>query len=615
MATNQSRMTNFLRDRPSRGRNPSPIDPSGNTQLARIESPATAGRSISPSKRQRPMEDVDDARFQDRTHTQALDDDDITQDTANLIQESSLAKYIHDELQDFGNQFKEMLELLNSEHQKRFTKLDKDLAALSSKVTQQNEILDSLSDSVARAQTDLEQSSGLYDEAIAQSAENNKELKGLHRLVNGAFDKAETAATNALSISKSVDEVKENLKKLEAAATKMAKAQTQNPPPPPKENQPKKTPTQTPKKTPEQEKPRDWARLAEELKSSGASADWQLVHKKKKTTQQQAKPTQETLLRPKYPRSAQKIVLKLAQPLDPDTTTDPTKMAPFLSRANKALVAWQKKAIKDKTIKQDHPQLILVRAYAQQHDTLVFETSPDTRGVDFEPAFPSIRAEFKDDLNITNILSEARWTHFLLHGVPLDYSVVEVEADIKMFYPALKLAMTPRWLVADEAKRMERSAKSRMGSEMPKLHSTMVITIVGQYTIDTIGTKTLSICNRICRLATFYALGANVLCGKCCKYGHETAACKEDSFTCGVCGEDHQTSKHDCDKVNCKGGGRCIHGPYKCVNCNSATHTSIDPNCPERAKRTPSYRRQDLLPPRQPPPPPPGVPDGMDTSS
>ena len=150
----------------------------------------------------------------------------------------------------------------------------------------------------------------------------------------------------------------------------------------------------------------------------------------------------------------------------------------------------------------------------------------------------------------------------------------DVALSIQQSYPGmLKLAQTPRWLTT-EAKRQ--TSKKGMSS--------VVLTIAGQHTMQSLGYQYLYICSNRCCLAKFLPFGPASQCGNCCRFGHPTAMCRDEKPTCGVGGKEHLTRRHTCSATDCKQGGRCTHAPMRCVNCTHNLHTSIDAQCPTRTK-------------------------------
>lgn len=217
-----------------------------------------------------------------------------------------------------------------------------------------------------------------------------------------------------------------------------------------------------------------------------------------------------------------------------------------------------------------------VRCHVTQKQNLVFQTSGKTQGSDYLPYLDAIKTCLENEakLNVTAIDGEPRWSKFLLHGVPITASMEEVALSIQQSYPGvLKLAQTPRWLTT-ETKR-QTSAKGM---------STVVLAVAGHHTLQSLGYQYLYVCNSRCRLDRYLPFGPSSQCGNCCKFGHPTSMCQEKQPTCGVCGKEHATRFHPCPAPDCRGGGRCTHGPMHCVNCANNLHTSIHPQCPTREK-------------------------------
>jgi hypothetical protein len=207
------------------------------------------------------------------------------------------------------------------------------------------------------------------------------------------------------------------------------------------------------------------------------------------------------------------------------------------------------------------------RAYITEKNNLVFQTSIYTRGMDFQPYFEHLKNEFKE-LLITSIDGETRWTKFLLHGVPIWASMSDMALSMQENYPGMILGQTPHWLTTEKQR-----------EERHKPTSTAVIALIGQHTLETLGTRTLTVCNTTCRLAAYHPYGPASQCGNCYKLGHPTGVCKEEPC-CGVCGKkDHTTKLHTCPADGCRQRGGCLHPPVLCVNCNSSLHRSVDPAC------------------------------------
>jgi hypothetical protein len=156
----------------------------------------------------------------------------------------------------------------------------------------------------------------------------------------------------------------------------------------------------------------------------------------------------------------------------------------------------------------------------------------------------------------------------------------DLALSIEENYPGMTLGQTPRWLTTEKQR-----------EERHKPFSTAVIALIGQHTLKSLETRTLTVCNTTCRLAAYHPYGPASQCGNCYKLGHPTGVCKEEAV-CGVCGKkDHTTKCHTCPADGCRQGGACTHTPLHCVNCNNDLHRSVDPTCPAKAAARQRSRR------------------------
>lgn len=213
-------------------------------------------------------------------------------------------------------------------------------------------------------------------------------------------------------------------------------------------------------------------------------------------------------------------------------------------------------------------------AYLTGRDNLVFETSLTTRGTDYEPYFPVLKQALGIHMTISRMDGETRWSKFLIHGIPTESTMESLTESIQNNYPELIMAQTPRWLVVDTIKRITKPNGSL------KTASSVVITILGNHSLRSLGMKHLSVCNLRCRLDLYQLFGTDTFCGKCSQLGPTTSRC-ESAPTCGHCGANHLTRDHKCAADQCAGRARCTHMPFYCVNCSNTLHASTDPVCPE----------------------------------
>lgn len=102
--------------------------------------------------------------------------------------------------------------------------------------------------------------------------------------------------------------------------------------------------------------------------------------------------------------------------------------------------------------------------------------------------------------------------------------------------------------------------------------SSVVLSITGQHTPQSLGYQYLFVCNSRCRLAKPLLFGPSSQCGNCCKFGHPTTMCQGQHPACGVCCKKHMNRHHSCPTPDCKRGDSCTHTPMQCVNYKNA-HT------------------------------------------
>jgi hypothetical protein len=281
------------------------------------------------------------------------------------------------------------------------------------------------------------------------------------------------------------------------------------------------------------------------------------------------------ILRPQFEPNDQKVIVQVHPNTNPKSDMKSTWS--YLQLANKAVREYNK-----------NPEYCFVRCHVTDKNNLVLQTSGKTKASHYTDYLNAIKMALEQGagLEITSIDSEPRWSKFLLHGVPTYVSMMDVANSIQESYPgALKLAQTPRWLTT-ETKR-QNSVKGI---------STVVLSIVGRHTLQSLGYQYLFICNNRCRLDKYLPYGPSSQCGKCCKLGHPTTMCRDENPTCGICGQPHTTRYHPCPAPDCPAGGKCIHTPMHCVNCQSNLHTSINPACPQREKARLQQRNLGVIP-------------------
>ena len=204
---------------------------------------------------------------------------------------------------------------------------------------------------------------------------------------------------------------------------------------------------------------------------------------------------------------------------------------------------------------------------------LVLQTSMKTQGPSYLPYLEAIKVHLEeaDKLQVTVIDGEPRWSKFLLYSVSTAASMHDVALSIQQSYSRiLKLAQTSCWLTT-----ITKHQTSLKGI------STMVLSIAGCHTLQSLGYQYLYVCNSLCQLDHYLPYGTSSQCGNCCKFGHPTTLCQDKKPTCGT---EYTTHFHPCPAPDCQGGGRCTHPSMRCVNYENSLHTSISLQCPSREK-------------------------------
>ncbi|KAH0607165.1 uncharacterized protein H6S33_003153, partial [Morchella sextelata] len=306
-----------------------------------------------------------------------------------------------------------------------------------------------------------------------------------------------------------------------------------------------------------------WAAVAA---ADPAQGKFQLVEKRKKP----AKPKADPLFKPEYTKINREIIVETTAPSD----VNPSEI----------------RSLVNARIQDESCHFISARRTAK--DNFILETkfiTPATKAMEYAKEIEE--ALLTLPVPVANIRANSKWSKFLLHGIPTTIGEgIEagqlVPSEIRSNYGEnLQLAQVPRWI-------------SRAETRMGKTHSSMVIALPGQVTMETLGIKFLSLFNRSCHIEAFLPTFPDTQCAKCLEYGHRQEKCK-NSGKCGHCAGEHLTSFHPCNE--CQGGYKCTHTPIRCLNCKGI-HKASDPACPERVKRRFLNKGKENAPPAQDPP-------------
>jgi hypothetical protein len=167
------------------------------------------------------------------------------------------------------------------------------------------------------------------------------------------------------------------------------------------------------------------------------------------------------------------------------------------------------------------PPFIL--AQITSNNRLVLTTNPTTPATAYAPYLPMLSTEI-NALQPTDPRINGRWTKFLVYNVPTNAKLPNIKTEIETTYPSLRLAQDPHWLVPEERR-------------LNKTSSTLVVSVIGAMDLKHLGTTSLAICNRTCRITTYFAWTPTSHCHHCQGYGHHTKLCKADKPTCAMCAQ------------------------------------------------------------------------------
>ncbi|HEX8350304.1 MAG TPA: hypothetical protein VF598_10105, partial [Hymenobacter sp.] len=226
-------------------------------------------------------------------------------------------------------------------------------------------------------------------------------------------------------------------------------------------------------------------------------------------------------------------------------------------------------AIVNKTMREcpDVPSAPLLRARFSSDQSLVLTTGYESQGLQYE-AYLNIIADCLKDFGKATARVCEPWSRFVLHNIPISMYMAEIREMVERHYPSMKMGQTPRWLIP-----VARRGKGTRST------AAVVITLVGNVTVETLGVEKLYLENRSCRIEEYLSYGPNTQCQRCQNYGHHTKRCAAPTAICAVCAEPHPTISHVCTVPRCRQGPMCVHPPLKCTNCHSP-HRASDKNCP-----------------------------------
>jgi hypothetical protein len=246
-------------------------------------------------------------------------------------------------------------------------------------------------------------------------------------------------------------------------------------------------------------------------------------------THKNKKPAPVTILPKALPRIESEVIITCQTPIKDDEYRGKLE-AYTLSRFNHTI-----RTSADINL----PPFILARI--NSNNKLVLTTTLTTPATAYKPYLPMLAAKIRA-LKPTDPRVNGRWSKFLVHNIPTSANLPLVKAEIESMYPSLHLAQDPRWVVPAEHR-------------LNKSSSTLVVSLIGLIDLKQLGTISLAICNRMCRINAYVSWTATSQYNHCQGYRHHTKLCKADKPTCTVCAQQHTTRDHSCPISTCRAGG------------------------------------------------------------
>jgi hypothetical protein len=286
-------------------------------------------------------------------------------------------------------------------------------------------------------------------------------------------------------------------------------------------------------------------------------------------TRKKKKPAPPPLIPKSLPRIEREIIITCNLSIIPD--------AERKGFSDKALQIFNSIIVRSAEI--DLPPFIFART--NNNNKLVLTTNHTTPASAYKPylqLFTNNMTRFTPTASEIN----TRWSKFLVHNIPTGALPSVIKEQIELTYPTLRLAQTPRWLVPTDRRANKQS-------------STLVIALLGAIDLKHLGTTTLTLCNRKCRITPYFSWTPDSHCRNCQGYGHHTKLCKAEKPICAVCAQQHSTKDHLCLIPTCRAGKSCTHPPLKCAACG-ASHKATDPLCPERIRHLSDSRHRGPAP-------------------
>jgi hypothetical protein len=194
-----------------------------------------------------------------------------------------------------------------------------------------------------------------------------------------------------------------------------------------------------------------------------------------------------------------------------------------------------------------------------------------------------LMAARKADPGVIAVESNETWTRLKIHGVPLRRYMRDDTAEglqllreeIEAENPGVTVPLAS-WLAAP------RVVRARWQREEIN-NSSVVFAVKERSAADRLCTKGLRAAGVYYTVERYIPDGPDVICTRCCDWGHIEEKCKHSTPRCMWCAGNHRSSDHRCIVTLCsaKPGDRCKHTTEKCCNCGG-NHNARSKHCPRK---------------------------------
>lgn len=182
------------------------------------------------------------------------------------------------------------------------------------------------------------------------------------------------------------------------------------------------------------------------------------------------------------------------------------------------------------------------------------------------------------------------WSKIVIHGIPLRSTSTSIGSPINMNSDdGLKLVKEEISIfnkhlnidIVDHIKWLSSPIKRENAFK-----ASVILTLKNPQQAAKVIRQGLTIMGFRPRIEKLHDAPPRFQCNTCQQFGHYSSFCKREP-KCSICGEDHHTTSHSCDKCETTGSS-CAHTTFRCTNCKG-NHGATDPICEVRPSTRPFF--------------------------